>query len=117
MHGKQKRATSWRVLLFDSLARGLLRARELALVAGSRVAVDQPLPRGAIEHRGRGNARFGRRIGFTRLLERGPDRRALGAIADRGGAGLPHGLLGGLQIRHWDSLVEMDPRRCARHET
>jgi hypothetical protein len=62
--------------------------------------MDQPLARGAVEQAHRLHTRLGGGIGREALLERSAERGTLRAIADRGGRGLAHILLGRLEIRH-----------------
>src|SRR3982751_1626513 len=77
--------------------------RHLALLTSREVLVHQTLASGAIEQADGGLPLLGaggRRLG---LLERGAKRGALGAVADRSGARLPHVLLRGCDIRHENS--------------
>jgi Zn-dependent protease len=76
------------------------RFREAALASRRCVLVDEPLSRRAIEQLHRQRLHLGRRIGCPGILERGPERGALGAITNGGGAGLPHVLLRGGDIGH-----------------
>ena len=78
----------------------LLRLGDLRLVARGVVSVDEPLAGGAVE-KGRGRFLLFRcRGGGLGVLQGGPQRRALRAIAHGGCARLPHVLLSGRNSRH-----------------
>jgi hypothetical protein len=68
--------------------------------------MDEPLSRSAIEELDRLELCLGTGTGCVRLLERGPQRGALGAIAHRCGARLSHVLLGGSNIGHRILVIE-----------
>src|SRR5688572_20414899 len=85
--------------------------REPALVPCGGVAVNQSLASGAIEQADGATTSLVRGLWIGRLLEGGAKRRALRAVAHRGGARLPHVFLGGLDIRHDEITPE---RRLVR---
>ncbi len=74
--------------------------RQTALVTRGRVGVNEPLACGAVQEADCGQTLLGRGRWGLRPLQRGAERRALGAVAHRGGAGFPHVLLRGRDIRH-----------------
>ena len=88
---------------------GLLRGSSLvdelgesALLPGRCVAMNQVLPPGAVDQRDGGGIRLGGFAlrGGADLPDGAAELAALGAVPGRGGGGLTHALLGGLDSRH-----------------
>ena len=81
---------------------------EPTLVPGRGVAMDEPFASGAIEQADGSEPGLVRGLRVGRLLQGSAKRRALRAVAHRGGTRLPHVLLGGLDIRHDETLRRGD---------
>jgi hypothetical protein len=97
----------------DRLPLGRRGRGEATLLSGRRIRVNESLSRGAIEQAHCLQALVCRSGWSLRPLERGAERRALRAIPHGGGAGFPHVLLRGRNIRHVESPESLD-RACKR---
>src|SRR5919109_1755819 len=91
------------------IGRGLLRGlRETALVSRGGVPMNKPFARSTIEQANSFATGLDRGLRIAGFLQGRAERRALRTVAHRGGARLPHVLLGGLDIRQEKTLRKSD---------